>query len=1223
MPPPSPERKEQLAQQQIQASPARPEPQQCRRSSAQAAPASPERKTPTVKNTTATYTEQFLRRRRSEQLMAEATSNGPQSPRPNGSRRRRSSSADSDNAIERPNGPKPSPLDLLEPRENGHQTAAVEADPAVESPSSQRTTDLLVEDAAESGKGIAAGNGASFRNIEKAVAKVTMTKKRKAPCSRSAVALALVAGVVTVSVASGLVVCRLYPSSPAAISIQLTADKAKEVLYSLLVMLQSEMSPFAKGLNERVRVEWLALLSSERLEKAARAAQVLVAEDLELLRGYPVLTHTASIMTTLVQHARGQLQRAVLRLNAVLGMLVRWVHTHLKAAFELMESEPGSIAELVMHVRASLEKALKQGAEMANATLNDVRGWIGSEMGVSDVSLPSEEFVVHLETHQTAIQNIASGLTAQESRALQDVQRFEKRRVAIVSAANSIIADTRVKALESVRDVKMAAVEFIENRIKELTEQCAQSIEQEIEKYERTSREAEEWGDVDMRAEIAADIQAQVEAAISLKRKLLARMEATDEQPIDTPGPESAVEDGLSSEYDNGEQYSKDAKAVEDEPLAEVVESSVMNDRGSVGGVLNSKQSAEVEMSIEDQMTSEGADTPHVEYKSLVDVPDSVYTSEEHVQIATELTELNLLTDQCTDLQVTEAASLSESAVNGDHGVEIVAEFVEESVAAVEVDSTEEGVVARGELKHTAVTEVLLDLEDIVLDLKQTQVDIIKFVDAAEVDSSKQDKLQIEAHLAAPLDEAVTEFVVELEKSATESTERWDVGQLQPDVRTRVGVLPRINVPEEKHTEQAEKANDYTSELKQVDMEHEEELMADDGDVEVRVELHASEVARDVKVAAEEADLVVAELERTITESGNERSYDKIVGEVETQLEDASAQRQEVEDIEAIAATVGEIEGLEAERTVVAKEIQELEQLEHVLLQEEGERVRVEEELRVIAEEEEVWLQSEQHAAEDVVSSDGSAFEDSSTATIDIAKTVDVETDQKSSVEIPAAELPRPTLVQISLLSVAFLALAVLAAYSLARRRKRGLFTRAPRRRRRWQQQADSDAEEVVLLPDDSSDDEAEADTTMVKSSLEVIELMSSVDVTLVSSEGEYGDEEEEDSEGHGDVAEEKKEVTEDGEVAVSNSASTKSKTVLVERSQTTTIYTEDHLATSQSEASVAGAASSATPSISTPPGSDGNRSTASMSTPPRGSPKDTPDTSQRARRRLRRKLRT
>ncbi|EGZ17857.1 hypothetical protein PHYSODRAFT_255777 [Phytophthora sojae] len=1222
MPPPSPardERKEQLLawQQQRQAaraSPARAE--QCRRSSSQASLASPERKTPTAKSTTATYTEQFLRRRRSEQLMADAVTNGLQSPKANGSRRtdrRRSSSADA--AMERLNGPKPQ-QEELEPRENGHQATAVEEeDPAVEKPS-QKTIDL-VEDAAESGRGIAAVNGGSFGNTaqdEKAAVKVTsMAKKRKAPCSRSAVALAVVAGVVTVSVAGGIAVCRMYPSSPAAITIELAAERAKKVLYPLLVALQNEMGPYAKGLSEGVRAEWLALLDSARLEKAARAAQILVSENLGSVRGSQALRLTASLLTTLLQYARVQLQRAALRLADALEMLTRWVQTHLKSAFELMNSDSGARDEQVERVRT----ALKQGAEVARSSLSDVFEWIGLGPSVSDVSLPSEELSETLQMHQIAIQNIASGLKVHESRALQDVQRLEKRRVAIISAANSIIADTRAIALESVLDVKMAAVEFIDNRVRELAEQCAKSIEQEIEDYEHASREADEWNGVDALAEIAADIQAQVEAALRLKRELLERALATDEEPTDAA--KAPVDDQLPSEDDSEEQYFKDAELVGKELPAEIPASTVFEDGSSDADTADSEQVAEEETPVvpqpieKDQVTDEDKET--AEYVPTVDVLDSVSTSEEQVQISAELVEPDLLSVQRTETQVVEGASISERVTDGDHDVQVVAELIEDNVAAVEVELTEQGEITHGKLKHAAIAEVVVEVEDIVLDVKQTQVNTIDFVEAENVSeavSSQQDELQIEAHVTVPIDGAMAELVVELESAAGESTERLEVNRLQPDIRTRIGVLPRANVPEEKHTEDT-----YSSDLKQVGTEVEKELMADNNGVDVTIELEVSEVAQELKTAAEEADLVAAQVERTIAESASE-----LTNGIETQLEDTNAQRQEVEAIEAVAATVGKVESLATERVVVAKEIEELEQLEQVILQEEGERVRVEEELRAIAEEEEVWLQSEQSAAEGLASTDDLAREDSSTAAVDVTKTADVDADKQSSVEIPAVELPGPTLAQISLLSVAFLALAVLAAYLLARRRKRGLFARASRRRRRWQRLADSDAEEVVLLPDDSSDDEEEADITIMKSSVEVVELTSSV------------------NEGHQEVEEEKKEAPEDGGVAASDSTS---KTVVVKRFQAATIHAKDHSATSLTETSVAVAASAssddgdtAIPFADSPPDGDGNRSTASVSTPPPsskasasvstppgGSPEGTPDTSERARRRLRRERRS
>ncbi|KAG6584845.1 putative transmembrane protein [Phytophthora cinnamomi] len=762
----------------------------------------------------------------------------------------------------------------------------------------------------------------------------------------------------------------------------------------------------------------------------------------------------------------------------------------------------------------------------------------------------------------------------------------------------------------------MAAVEFIESRIKQLAEQCARTIEQEFEEYERTSREAEEEGDVDMLAEIAADIQAKVKAAISLKRKLLDRAKATYEDPLDAAASDdqSTVEDELLSKRDDEEQHSDGAKLVEEELPDESVD-------GSLGSEDNTeeKMPAASKLIEEDEISGADEGTTAVKYSPLEGVFDSGILTEEKVQITSDLAEPDsglakpdLLTVQRKEVQATEDASMSKSALNGEDGIPIVAELVEESVAAVEIVSVEEGEVAHGEITQAVITEVLVDLEDTgtVLGVKQTQVEVIKFADAenlSEVGSSKQDMVfmngeQLEAHVNFPNEGVEMELMVELEDAAAEQVQ---VGQLPPDRSTRVRVQPGSSVPDEEFVEKAEHKKKDTDESTQVDSErfhlHEKEFVTHGSDMDLRVEQQGSEIAHEERVTVEEASTNVAELERPTAESASERNYDRV-------------------DIEAVAATLGEVETLEMERVVVANEFQELEQLERMLLQEEGERVRVEEELRVIAEEEEVWLQNEQEAAEGVASSDDLAFEDSSTATIDAAKTADVDVDQKSSTAIPAVELPGPTLVQISLLSVAFLALAVLAAYLLDRHLKRGLFARAPRRRRRWKRRAASDAEEVVLMPDDSSDDEAETDTTIVKSSFEVMELRSSVSAdvktrALVSSGGEDADVEEETSEDHEEV-EEAKEITEDGGVAVSDPESAKSKSVIVKRVQTTTTYVEDHAA-SHSEASVidaaylsAGSGSTAAPS-------------SSISTPPSGSPEGTPDTSQRALRRRRRELRS
>ncbi|GMF38917.1 unnamed protein product [Phytophthora fragariaefolia] len=1134
---------------------------------------------PTAKSTTDTYTEHFLRRRRS-------------------------SSADSGAAVERRNGltlalqreDQRAVGETLELRGNGHQEAAVQED--VEEDSAVEKAPQRASVAAESGKGIAAVDGGGFGNRDQGE-KAAMTKKRRAPRSRSAVALAVLAGAVSVSAAGGIAVCRMYPSSPAAISIRLAAGKAGEKLYPLLLVLQNEVGLYAKKVNEGLRAEWLMLLRSDRLEELACATQRLVEQIRYLIR-------TTSIVDTLAKSTRGQLHQVVLSFTGVLGILMTRVQTHaftLGSELVLSDERVERVRNVLLRVRSSLEETLGQAVKLTKSSLNDVFERLGLEPGVSDVSVPTSELVDPLELHQATIQNIGSGLIVQESRALQDVKRFENRRVAIASAVNSIIADTRAIALESVLEVKMAAVGFIEDRIKQLAEQCAQSIELEIQKYEHTSREVEAVNDVDLLAEMAVEIQAQVEAALALKRKLLAREEVTDEEltEVQALGYEK---NEVVIEVDIKEQYPDGSEFVEEGLSAQVTGPASLEEHSSLDSTL---ESTEEEVPLGSKMTEDGFAKNEVKETPVEDLSTGVYINEEQIHVAAEPAEPDLLTVEYTEVQVLEDVR---SSTDDDHATQIAATLVKEDATAVEMEFAEAGELTSGEMTRTSITEVSVVVDDLALDVKETHVDVLKFSDAnnlSQVDSSAQDmvfeqKEQIEVRVSVPIDGTGTdtEQLVEFRSTTTESTERSGMEQVQSDVSTRIDSVSASAVLNDEYVKKSKEVKAVTSALSRVDTKdsrmYHEGLTASDSDIAVHSEEQAFGAVHDVEMTVEEVDLVVAKLEPSTTESTSDEFVEVL------EVKNGTVPRKETVDIEIVAMT-SDSETLETDSVVVANEFQELEQLEQVLLQEEGERVRVEKELRVIAEKEEIWQQSEQHAVEN-----GGG---SRTAT----KSADSDQEsvgQQSGIETPAAELSMPTLMQISLFSIVFLALALLAGYLLAHYRKRGLLAPAPRRRRRWQRLDTSDAEVVMLLPDDSSDEEVEADTTIMKSSLEVMELMSVNTRAMVSSGGEDADGEEETCDGHEEGGKEKfhaKEITEDGGVAVPDSESTKSKTVIVEHFQTTT-DAEDRPVTSSSEAAAVEAAYSSGVGATT-------------ATPPGGSPAETPDTSQRARRRRRRESRT
>ncbi|KAG6975726.1 hypothetical protein JG688_00002088 [Phytophthora aleatoria] len=1171
MPPPSPTRdgrKEQFVtwKQQREASKtksptAKTEPRQRRRSME----AVPMERQETM---AATYTKQYLQRRRSQ---ADTTRN-EQQRRSSGCERmeRRRSSTDAGAVSDPLNGKEPFPQPQLDEKllENGHKENGYH-----HSVDTTVATDPIEDVVAAAGKGIGTENDGRFATIDRdqsVKVTMTMTKKRKAPCGRSTMALAVLAGVVTVTVAGGIAVCRVYPSSPAAISIRFAASKMEEFLFILLSELQNEVRPYSKHLVELMRMKWLALLKNGRLEKAACAADVLLKED---LRGSSGLTAVATV------YLEGIPRHAVSSLLGALKLSLEWIQSHVHTVFTLIEQELGGDSELfdqvqsfLMAALSSLVEALTQGAEWTRSSLNHVLEWTGLKSDVNDVSLSSDEFLAPLETNQAAIQSIGRGLTTHESQALQDVKRFEKRRLTIAFDTNAILAETRDFALESVVSVKMAALEAIERRLKQLEEQYARSFDQALKEYERTSRQVEKEGGAGVLAEIAVENQAHVDAAAALPRALTSDEKILDENPAELPVSEDhePPNDGFATDQ-------SDIAAQEDRLPEELPESAMLTKKDAPEEGNREEIQIVTELVKEGLMAIDLAEAPAEERSSPEEALESEHVVEEQAEIPADFAEKDQLT---ADLSV------------GDHVSEdqdfVIAKLAEENLVTAELESTDK--VVAGKTEEVFVTEVVVGLGDAVLEMERTQVELTELLEShnlSEVDSSTREmEDRLKAHFSVPADGTNLELDVEVDKQEVERAF---------SVRTRIATQPGIE--EDDSLEEQKKHTTELTEAEKHAQVQEEISIADDTQIYVQGEEMNAEIVFKVEKDADEADAVAKELQRgEESELVSVRNHDQAAAEKETQERDVGTvdeAQQQTGDVQlkqdVHTAISNEIETLE---TVVAKEIQELEQLEQVLLQTEGERVRVEEELRAIAKEEEIWLLTEQASAEGEAYQQDSVPDQRSTATID--RTADTKSEG-----IPAPTLPGSALTQIGLLSVAFLVLAALTAYLLIRYRKHGLLSRPPRRKR-WRRLADmneSDTEEVVLMPDDSSDEEEDTDQAASKEVHdEVIELTSSVEVTATTIEAS----DDEEAANEEKTAATHKIVQEHEELVENESDSKTSRTVVVGRAQTST-YTVDHPATSSSDASA----------------DDSSAANVSMSTPP-APKKETPDTSQRTRRRRR-----
>ncbi|GMF17288.1 unnamed protein product [Phytophthora lilii] len=1167
-----------------------------------------------AKSTTATYTDQFLRRKRSQQDLTDSTMDQQLSPRTNGRRSvaRRRSSVDSDTTTEQLNGAKVQDNVLQQPAEkmeNGHHAPV--ADLPVDEKMQLTSTDLI-DDAAPSSvagaseKGIATMNGGRseihgreniFEQDQVVSTKVAMTKKRKAPCGRCAVVLAVAAGIATVSVASGIVICQMYPSSSVAVATQLATDRTQETLYLLVQTLRNEARLYTMEFKGVLCAQWQVLLSDKRLEKLARAADVLVHQKLDVSLWMKKMSPVTSISPQQVEVTLDQLRLAISGLADVLYLAVNWIQSHL----ESMGLDTGSRSEFVDRARAfsqiafrSLMKALEKSSQRAKSSMDDAFEWIGLKSDVSDANLPSKQLLAPLESDQVAIQNIGKALTAQEARALQDVKRLENRRVAIAAAINSIISDTRTIAQESVDDAKMAAMAVIEERIKQLADQCAQSIEKELQEYEKTSRQVEEESGSSMLADITMEIQSKVDAAVRLKRDLTLCDKVDNRNLNEVPvlGDQTISVDD--SQKEHGREYHEpmvtslpEDEEVTNQPSRPLNELSETAADGQLDEVVR-------ELAKEGILEIDVTEGPTIK---LPISPAEIMSNDVSTQSIPKSSEKNQLVEQAGGSVVQELSSSVTVLDAGKVQEHIVAGMAEEDSLTVEVHARDNEEIVQDEAKQTIITEVVVELEDIVLEMEHTQMDVKKLYEAENLSASEamqEVMLQKEEHVEAHLSFSVEKAKMEVVEINTLTAENTKLVHVQPGASTRAAITSKSNVLNDDEMNALQQMKELTH-----DGREGEEMPEKGSGIETINEQDSETLSKDeLFVEKEEVAIVGLALETSNAAQSTGEYFEVETGQIMT---DHEVRGIELEEDVGVSVS-REIETLETQQVAITKEIEELEQLEQVLLQEEDERIRAEEDLRVIAKKEEIWLQSDQDSAEgDVL--DGSFVHDRAVETTFVEKVAAVDTNHKSGESAPQAVLPGPDLLQISLLSAVFLVVAVLAAYLLARHRKLWLLPCPPRRRKRWQRLAEldeSDAEEVVLLPDDSSDDEEDEGAAIIKSSLEAIELLSSVDASVLVSEEEDVNEDQEDVEGEI--------VDVDQEDNVDTFDTTTSQTVVVESIQTTiATRTKNHLATTDSVASTINAAYSSDDDVD---------STGAAGTTPPASREKTPDTSQRARRR-------
>ncbi|RLN62270.1 hypothetical protein BBP00_00004862 [Phytophthora kernoviae] len=712
---------------------------------------------------------------------------------------------------------------------------------------------------------------------------------------------------------------------------------------------------------------------------------------------------------------------------------------------------------------------------------------VGFEAVENHMDLPSEQFLESLATNHAAMRNVREALVVQEVRALQKVKRSEKRRVEIAEATHSIVADTRAVVLESVVGAKLAAMDYIEKRKKRLSDDFLASIEQELEEYVWTTRQLEEEGNPSILARVVAESQAQIDAALSLKRELTQNGKSGDGDSTHTLVQEEGIASkdvALDDVRTTDDQIPMIAEHTEDQPTV-VPDLREKADAAHPEANQNHAAATEVLVGLEEMIT-------HIEH-TLADV-----------------TELSI------------------------------------------VESSKQGQMNKQEENETAHEPVLAERKE---DVKQPrELDTLPVENEQQPEEEQVEKLLPTGASSGP--EVVDikyaeEFSIQTDGLNLMRTKQEETGSHNDDDKEKRDAP----IGEDLQLQDLQNAEaSYTEEVLVVD----KMMVFDDPSIQVT---EIANVLNDVKIEVESIDQAI---ESAFKSDGSQR-WKATDHPSETKTR---------------AVPLPEAEALENGIQEAVKALAEANEMAQ-LLEDETEEARAEEELRVIAEEEGITLHQEQESGD--VSYEEPALEPWNIETIEeTVRTplpVDVGHEDGESEVIPGSptvDSSSTAFVQAGMVSVVFLMLAGFAAYFFARRRKRGLFARAPHRRKRWQRftdTIDSETEEVVLLSDAGSDEEEKESVVPQKRDLEVIELMSNSDVdgmAEASSGGEDADEEEETSDEYEYEVEKveavKEEIGEDEENGV-ETASTRSQTSVNEHIQPTS-NSKDHIDTSNSDAS-------------------------------------------------------
>ncbi|RLN14059.1 hypothetical protein BBJ28_00017879 [Nothophytophthora sp. Chile5] len=634
-------------------------------------------------------------------------------------------------------------------------------------------------------------------------------KKEKRTTRRSSCksALLLAAGIAVVSVAGGIAVCQVYPTSSAAIALGLATERSKEALHLLVMTGQDIAKLHLEQLEAGVRAVWLAILEHETLQKAATAVSSLKYADLDTWRGLTEETKNTAITTCteLLKYARERLQLDLVALVDTLMQTVDWVMSCWEKAFTSIDLK-----------------------------------------AVEVVDLSSEQYLAPLTSDQEVMRRVRDQLMTQEAAALQELKRFKKRRASVAIATDAILADTRTEVMESIYEVKLAATQHIEQYTEKLTDAFMQSIEQELGDYERMSRIVEEEGGAELLEEVGGS-EEQLDAVASLKQDLVRHGKSVDvERGLPVP------EEHEASEYVADEVCAAEEK----ECLATQLTERLRAEGEQIEEEDAARAEAERVAAIEDLAELEEAVLEAERVKAQVEELARA-EREEQEQLVQEREQEEARTRAVAEEE--EQKRLKEEAAN-----EIRAAEEQERLASqhaerlrAERKQLEEGEAARAEAERIAAVEELVELEKAVLEAEQIKAQVKEL---ARVEREEQEVLALER----AQEEARARVLAEEKEK-----ERLKAEQLQAeeDLHAAAQEVARKLEAERvealrKHEEAQELARLQQQEEERVRAEEELRLLAEEEDMRLKEERQQHVEAELAEAARVEKQQATAERER-------------------------------------------------------------------------------------------------------------------------------------------------------------------------------------------------------------------------------------------------------------------------------------------------------------------------------------------------------------------------